>query len=172
MSTAPSLPRPINWKWYFLGIALVATVLLGWLVIFAAQQLEKSLTLDQLVAARKIWEAKGPKNYQMLYSVKRSGDGSLDRFFVEVRGGEVKSVILNGGEQLPRDKYVYSSMEGLFDDIEIFLKLDARPNSPKTYSQGYFDREDGHLLLFNRQVYGGKEKVEIKVEEFRPQKGP
>ena len=80
----------------------------------------------------------------------------------------MQSVILNGTERLPEEQFLYHSMPGLFNDIEVFLQRDARPGSPQTFCRGYFDRDDGHLPLFIRRVSGGTERVEIKVEEFKP----
>src|SRR5207237_1003857 len=88
---------------------------------------EKQFSLEQLNAARKLWEANGPEDYQLLYTVQRGSDKSKDLYFVVVEKGKVKSVILNGTEKLPEDKFAYSSMEGLFKDIELFLKHDAKP---------------------------------------------
>ncbi|HYV37609.1 MAG TPA: DUF6174 domain-containing protein [Gemmataceae bacterium] len=162
-----------NWIWYFIGIAMIAVFLLGILIFFIQNQLapEKQLSIEQLNTARKLWVEKGPKDYQLLYTVQRGTDKGKDLFFVEVRGGKVQSVILNGNERLPADKLDYSSMEGLFKDIEMFLKHDAQPTDKKTFCRGYFDREDGHLVEFVRRVEGSTERVGIKVEEFKPLAG-
>jgi hypothetical protein len=166
-----SVPPPNrNWLWYFIGIALVTVVLLTWLALFVYQQTlpAQQLKLEQLQAARRLWDAKGSKDYQLLYTVQRGGGQSKDQFFVTVRGGKVESTIFNGKEGLPTDQLDFHSMRGLFIDIEQFLRHDAEPNSPQTFCRGYFDSEDGHLMLFVRRVVGGSERVEIKVEEFRP----
>jgi hypothetical protein len=157
-----------SWLWYAIGIAFVAIILLTWLALFIHQQLnpDQQLQLGQVEAARKLWEAKGSKDYQMLYTVQRGGQQSKDQFFVEIRGGKVQSVVLNGKERLPEDQFDYHSVPGLFRDIEIFLERDARPGSPSTFCRGYFDSTDGHLLLFVRRVIGSTERVEIKVDEF------
>jgi Family of unknown function (DUF6174) len=162
-----------NWVWTFIGIALVAVVLLTWLALFIYQQIapDSQLKLDQLRAARERWEAKKIKDYQMVYTVLRAGDAKKDQFFVDVRGGKVHEVVMNGQERLPEEKLEYHSMAGLFNDIELFLQRDSQPGSPPTFCRGYFDSADGHLLQFIRRVVGGTERVEIKVEEFRPNKG-
>jgi hypothetical protein len=165
----PAIPRG-RWVWPFIGIAFIAVILLGWLALFVQQQLEpaQQLNLDELQAARKLWDAKKPKDYQMLYTVQRGGVRGKDQYFVEVKGNHVRSVLMNGNERLPPDKLDYHSMDALFNDIERFLHRDAQPGSPKTFCRGYFDTEDGHLQKFIRRVVGGTESVEIKVEEFRP----
>jgi hypothetical protein len=162
--------RSSRWIWYFVALALVTLVLLGWLALFIQQRLQptEQLHLEELVAARQRWTAKGPKNYQMLYAVTRGGGASADTFFVEVREGKVTKVVLNEREHLPKEQLGYHSMGALFNDIEIFLKRDAQPGAPGTLCRGYFHRDDGHLMLFVRRVIGGPESVEIEVKEFRP----
>jgi Family of unknown function (DUF6174) len=161
--------RHRRWLWYFVTLGLVAAVLMTWLVVYIRGQLDpaQQLNLDQLRSARKMWDAQGPKNYQMLYKVRR-GNGSEDTFFVEARGGQVVSVLLNGQQQLEPRQWQYHSMEGLLNDIERFLKDDAQPDRPRTFCRGYFDTSDGHLRLFVRRVVGGQEGVEIDVETFKP----
>jgi len=131
----------------------------------------QQLQLDQLSKSRAVWLARDNKDYRMVYTVQRGGERGKDLFFVEVRAGTVQSVLLNGTQQLPENQLEYHSMEGLFNDIELFLQKDAQPGSPKTVCSGYFSNDDGHLLWFVRQVVGGAERVEIKVEEFRPGRG-
>jgi hypothetical protein len=170
----PLSPPRIAWVWYFLAIALVAGALLLWLALFIKQQLDpaQQLKLDQLLAARKLWEAKKIDDYQMVYTVQRGGDSKKDLFYVVVHGGKVQSVIFNGKERLPDAQLEYHSMAGLFNDIERFLWTDAQPDSPQTFCRGYFDAHDGHLLRFERSVAGRpNEGVVIKVEEFRPGDG-
>jgi Family of unknown function (DUF6174) len=146
----------------------VAAILLTWLALYIRNELDpaKQLNLEQLRTARNLWQEKGPKDYQMLYKVRRSRD--TDTYFVEVRGGRVVSVVYNGKEHLPPDKWEYHSMVGLFTDIELFLKHDAQPNSPQTFCRGYFAKDDGRLVQFVRRVVGSEERVDIFVETFKP----
>jgi hypothetical protein len=161
-----------NWIWYFIALALVAGVLLLWLVLFIQVQLDSANQLkpEELRAARELWKKKGPKSYDMVYTVKRGGQG-VDTYYVVVRGGEVQSVLMNGKTALEKDKLDYHSMTGLFRDIELFLQRDAKPDSPKTFCRGYFSGDDGRLILFVRRVRGSGEAVEIEVKEFKPVDG-
>jgi hypothetical protein len=170
MSSDPAPAKNRNWLWTFIGIAFVAIVLLTWLALFIQEQLKPAvqLKLEQLQSARRLWQTADIKDYQMLYSVQRGGGQAKDHYFVDVRAGKVLSVIMNGKDRLPEDQLEYHSMTGLLNNIELFLKGDAPPGSPQTFCRGYFDSRDGHLMLFQRQVLGGPERVEIKVEEFRP----
>src|SRR5207248_6550865 len=138
---------------------------------FIQQQLEPGhqLQRETVVAARKLFLEKGPKSYQMLYTVQRGGDNSKDTYFVEVRGGKVVSAVLNQHLKLEEPEQRDSrSMPGLLHDIERFVLLDARPNAPRTFCRAKFDSEDGHLIQFQRQVIGGPERVAIQVVEFKP----
>src|SRR5262249_6416131 len=113
---------------------------------------------------------KGPKSYQMLYTVKRGGDGGgTDTYFVEVRGGKVVSAVMNGHLKLEEPEQRESrSMPGILEHIEKFALMDAKPDAPRTFCRATFDSEDGHLIQFQRQVIGGPERVAIRVEEFKP----
>jgi hypothetical protein len=169
MSTEGQPPKR-RWLWYFVGVGVVAAVLLTWLALYIRNELDPSrqLNLEQLRTARNLWKEKGPKDYQMLYKVKRGRDGDTDSYFVEVRDGRVVSVVLNGKQHLEADKLEYHSMVGLFNDIELFLKRDEQPNSPQTFCRGYFAKDDGHLVQFVRRVVGTEERVDIFVETFKP----
>src|SRR5215831_6321955 len=104
MSAEPAPPaKPRNWLWFFIGLALVAIALIGWLVLFIQEQLQpgQQLKLEQLQAARKLWKEKNLTDYDMLYTVKRGGTTGEDVFFVQVRKGAVQSVVKNGKEPLP-----------------------------------------------------------------------
>jgi hypothetical protein len=165
-------PKNRRWLWYFIAVGLVSVGLVTWLALYIRDQLDpaKQLNLDQLRAARQQWERKNLKDYQMLYKVRRGGDNQDDTFFVEVRGGRVVSVLLNSKHLEPRQLQNHS-MDALFNDIELFLKKDAQPDSPQTFCRGYFDTDDGHLMLFVRRVVGGQERVEIRVETLKPTVG-
>jgi hypothetical protein len=163
-------PTSRRWLWYFVGVGGVAAVLLTWLALYIRNELDpaRQLNLEQLRAARNLWKEHGPKDYQMLYKVRRGRGGDADTYFVEVRGGRVISVVLNGDQRLEADKLEYHSMVGLFNDIELFLKRDEQPNSPQSFCRGYFAKEDGRLVQFVRRVVGTDERVDIFVETFKP----
>ncbi len=170
MVTEPQL-KGRSWIWYFFAVALLAVLLLGWLWLYVQQQLEpgQQLHLEQLLAARKKWKDSKISDYQMLYTVTRGGEGGgRDRFYVVVQGGKVRSVVMNDDQPLPPEQFDYRSMDGLFNDVEVFLKRDAKEGAPQTFCRGYFDADDGHLTRFVRRVVGSKESVDIRVEEFKP----
>src|SRR5882724_6874460 len=99
-----STERPVknrNWLWYFVALTMVVAALLLWLFLFIQQQLEpgRQLQRDDVLTAQSLFVEKGPKNYLMLYTVARGGGQSRDTFFVEVRGGKVQSVVMNGHQK-------------------------------------------------------------------------
>jgi hypothetical protein len=170
MATDPAPAKSRSWLWYFIGLALLAIVLIGWLLLFIQAQLApgRQLKLEQLVAARTRFAEKKINDYQMIYTVHR-GDKSHDEFFVVVKGGKVREVVLNHQQQLRPDQLEDHSMTGLFNDIERFVKMDEKPGAAPTFRQGIFDSADGHLVFFRRQALNGPERVEIDVKEFRPE---
>jgi hypothetical protein len=170
VSTQTVPTRSRRWLWVFIALAVVAAALLTWLAIFVRTELDPAnqLNLKQLQAARSLWDSKGPKDYQMLYKVRRGGEKQQDSYFVEVRGGKVVSVVLNGEQRLEPRLLDYHSMTGLFNMIELFLKQDDGPNRPQIFCRGYFDQADGHLVQFVRRVGGTNESVDLRVETFKP----
>jgi hypothetical protein len=169
MATEQAPLKSRSWVWYFIGLTLLAIVLIGWLWLFIQEHLAPSrqLKMEQLIAARKRWQDKNIPDYQMVYTVHRGG-GSQDEFFVVVKSGKVQEVVLNHNQKLRADQLEDHAMTGLFNDIERFLTIDEKPGAPQTFRQGIFDNDDGHLVFFRRQVLGGPERVEIDVKEFRP----
>ena len=167
-SHAPTKPR--SWLWSFIGIAFISVILIGWLALFIIQQFERPLTLAHLQTARNVWQEKGSKDYEMIYVVTLP-DKSKNQFYVVVRSGKVKSTLLNGTVQVPPEQLDAHSISALFDYIEVFLKRDAQPNAPKAYSRASFSSDDGRLLWFARQVLDSPERVDIRVQEFKPGAG-
>jgi hypothetical protein len=153
-----------RWIWFFVTLA-VLTVLA--ITVLAVYNLRLQLKPEQLAAARKLWEQKGPRDYQFKYTVRTGDERDGDEFVVQVRGSTVTSVKLNG-RLLDKDKYIYHSMDAKFDEIEEFLKKDAEKGRPRTYTRALFDSADGHLLHFVRRVMGTRERVEITVESLEP----
>src|SRR5262249_60155128 len=111
---APAPRKNRGWIWFFALLALltVAGISLNWWF-----NLRQQLTPEQLAAARALWNAKGPHDYELEYTEQGSARGT---YLVQVRGGKVVSATLDGRPLEPR-LYPTSSMPALFDDIERFL---------------------------------------------------
>ena len=153
--TAPRANR--GWIWYFAILALLTVAAVITLISFNVQQ---QLKPEKLVEARGLWNARGPASYDMVYTQKGSVPGT---FKVRVRDQKVMSVIRDGQPLEPR-LYHYSDMPALFGFIEDFLRSDAEPGKPRTFTVASFDPNDGHLIHFVRRVMGGTERLEITVQ--------
>ncbi len=59
--------RNRGWIWYFVILGVLTVAAVGVLVTFNVQQ---QLKPEQVEAARRLWEAKGPPDYDMTYTQK------------------------------------------------------------------------------------------------------
>lgn len=163
MSATTTTKKNRRWLWYFVvvfALAIAATVILA---VFNWQQ---QLRPEQLEAARKQWKEKGPRDYTMIYTIRRAGDDVTDRFEVKVRGGSAVKATHNG-QPIPEDRLGYYRMERLFDYIERFMEMDAKKDAKRSYVRAIFDEpKTGGLRWYVRSVMGTRERAEITVEGF------
>src|SRR5262245_20454978 len=75
----------------FIGVASVAAA--GIMIWY---NLSIQLKQEQLDAARQLWQARGPKDYDMTYTRRLNEETRLDTIKVKVRDGKVRDVLLNG----------------------------------------------------------------------------
>jgi len=166
MSTTAPPPAPARknrrWIWYFVVVFTLAILASIGLIAFNWQQ---QLRPEQLEAAHKLWKDKGPPDYTMSYTNHVYGRPVGDHFWVRVRKGKVVESRYNG-EPEPPERLGYRGMEGLFDDMEKFMRKDSDKSGPKTFVRAIFDRKTGALLSYVRSVMGGRERVEISVDTF------
>jgi hypothetical protein len=152
------------WIWYFAVLAILTVAAISILIWF---NLKQQLKPEQLAEAKTLWKKNRPSNYDLTYAKK---GGAAGTFFVEVRNGKVVSVTLDGREitrdDRPLDPSLYPryDMGGLLDDLDQFLRLDAEPNRPRTFTIATFDPEDGHLIHYIRRVMGTSERIEITAQ--------
>lgn len=156
-----SSQRSRGWVWFFVLLAVLTVTSIAVQLWFNLQQ---QLTPEHLAAARALWKAKGPSDYDLEYTKKGSATGY---FRVQVRGGKVVSAAMDG-QPLEARLYSFYDMPGLFDDIERFLDLDRSPGSRRTFTKATFDPEDGHLLHYIRSVTSTRQRVEISVRLVPP----
>jgi hypothetical protein len=162
-----------RWIWYFVVVGCLTVLATTILVVYnRAQQLKP----EQLEAARKLWDEKRPADYVLTYTKLGSATGT---FVVTVRKGKIVSAIMrqnvtkDGEVQVveePLEPRLYHSydMDGLFNDIERFLDLAAKKDSPRTYLVATFDPRNGQLVRFVRSVMGTGERIEIQVQPILP----
>ena len=164
---SPPSPPTKNHAWiYFFVFIIVASVgVAGFMIAF---NLWIQLKPDQLEEARKLWQEKGPKSYNMVYTKRLNDDAKVDKFEVEVRGNEVKKVLMNGRplqkeKDEDEDPRIHHSMERLFRDIERFMELDKKPEAKKVYVTAIFDDQNGGLRRYIRRVMGTTLRIEMHI---------
>jgi hypothetical protein len=156
--------RNYGWIWYFAILAILTVTAISILIWF---NLKQQLKPEQLAEAKALWKKHRPSNYDLTYTKKGSATGT---FAIEVRDGKVVSVTLDGLEitrdDRPLDPSLYPryDMSGLLDDLDQFLRLDAEPGRPRTFTVATFDPEDGHLIHYIRRVMGTSERIEITAQ--------
>lgn len=153
-----------GWLWYFATLGLLASAATITLVVF---NLRQQLRREEVDAAIALWKEKGPKDYILTYTAKKTEQSGemIDRYVVKVAGGETQEVLVNGlpleARQLP-----YYGMHRLLEAVDRFMTIDAEPGRPKTYTRGFFDGRTGALSWYVRRVMKSKQRVEITVESF------
>lgn len=163
-SPGPAARRSRGWIWYFLVVVVLAVGAAATLVIY---NLGQQLTRERFQTVRKLWEAKGPADYEFRYTFRGGKEAEVfNRHHVVVRGKKVESVTLNDQIRVPARQLRHHSMDALLDFIEDFLDQDEKAKR-KVFKVGMFDPRDGHLLRYVRRVTGTTERQEIQVEEFR-----
>ncbi len=149
-------PRPNGrWIWFFAILAVMAVIFITILVRF---NLAQQLTAEKLAAARRLWDERGPKDYDLEYVEQ----GNISATYtVRVRGGKV--IYAEPDERPLSVKQAYYGMNALFDFLEDFLRRDSQPGRPRPFAVASFDQRDGHLLHYVRAVQGTRERLEINV---------
>ena len=147
-----------NWLWFFVALAVMGTTAIAVNWVYNRRQ---QLSRDQVDAARKLWEEKGPRDYDLEYTLKGSVNGT---YTVKVRDGKVVSA--EPDDRPIKVKRHYYGMPALFDFIDEFLLEDAQPGSARAYNLANFDPADGHLSRYVRSVSRRNYRLEIQVERF------
>src|SRR5262245_27323812 len=162
--------RNRNWLWVFAVMAVLAALAIG---INWAWNSTQPLTLQRLKEAQALWGQRRPADYDLKIAftvMSASADGSrqtgVTKYFGQVRAGQVVGFLVNGREpdalfrpdgtrnlDAERRQRDYYDIAGLFDAIEELMALDAREGR-KSFLRARFDKSDGHLMLFSRQVDG------------------
>jgi Family of unknown function (DUF6174) len=164
MRSVIAMPRSRRWVWYFVALAFLGSVAV---VVPFVYNLLAQLTPGQLAEARALWATHGPADYDLVYE-ERIGEGPVDRFLIQVRGGTVSHLFFLQGEQreevknLSRAKLESFTVPGLFQRIE--RHLDEDQGSRRNYATATFDRKDGHPLRYVHRVAGSHERLEFRAE--------
>jgi hypothetical protein len=150
-------------------IAFVAAVALA-LELFVAERLPE-LNVERLEAARATWEQAGPRSYDLDLEIQGERPGPVH---VEVRGGEVTEVTINGRAPSPHTRHTWT-VEGQFHTLEQELLLAEDPVHQMQIKIGAslrlrceFDAKYGFPRAYQRTVSGGGPDVFWRVTSFIP----
>src|SRR5262245_16249820 len=121
-----------SYLWFFLALLFLSIAATVILVVFNLQQ---QLKPEQLLAARKLWDENGPRNYTMTYRIKKNDDAQEDVFWVQVRNKKVVASKYND-EPEEAERRHYRDMDHLFDFVEKFQEMDAEKGQPKVFVRG------------------------------------
>ncbi len=152
-----------SWIWFFVVVGLLAAIAVTVLIVY---NLGQQLRPEQLEAAMQLWAEKGPKSYNLSYSIKRNHDPP-ETYHAEIRKSRVSSASRNGTPLEPR-LWPYQDMRALFWDVQRFLEEDAKPGKPRAFARAVFSAQDGGLQYYVRSVSGTRERIEIKVTSLTP----
>jgi hypothetical protein len=155
--------------WGLAMITGIAAVLLA-LELFVARRLPE-LTIEQLEVARAKWEQAGPRSYDLELEIFGERPGPVH---VEVRGGEVTNVTINGRQPSPHTRNTWT-VDGQFNTLEQELLLAEDPVHQMQSKAGVslrlrceFDPQYGYPREYQRTVSGGGPDVYWRVTSFVP----
>jgi hypothetical protein len=138
----------------------VATGLLAVIVVLNVWNSRLKLTPERLAAARELWAAAGPRDYDIEVQVEA---GAPARYVVEVRNCKIVAAKVNGQPfEDPQRAYPWT-VPGLFDIVlQEDLDNDHKPDCPPSYTQVEFDPTDGHPVRYLRTTE--RQRVQMVVQ--------
>lgn len=168
MTDGPKKKKNYGWLYYFIFLFVASVGVMAFMIWF---NLSIQMTPEQLDAAMKTWEEKGPKSYDMIYTKRLNEEERAVRFAVKVRDRKVIEVLMDGkplekSADQAGDPRIYHSMTALYRDIETFQRHDAKPGAPKVYVTLKSREENGQLIEYIRRVMGSRQRVQIVVDKF------
>jgi hypothetical protein len=161
----PPPSRNRGWLWYFLILVVLTIAATGILVVY---NLGQQLKPEELEAARKLWDEKGPANYTLVYKTKNKDDEEVT-YRVKVREKKtVEATFSSSSKNLSIDKEQlgHYGMHGLFVDVERFMEIDQKKGARRIFCRAIFDPETGAIRWYVRRVMGSTERLEITVEKL------
>jgi hypothetical protein len=169
-TNAVPTPRKRNkygWIYYFVFL-IVASV--GAMLFMIDYNLRLQLKPEQLALARALWEEKGPKNYDMIYTKTINEDKPI-KFAVKVRGGRVQEVLMNGkpleaDEDRKDDMRIYHSIGAMYHDFDRSMQRDQEPKAQKVYVSLKYDDQTGRVIEYIRREMKTRKRVQITVDKF------
>jgi hypothetical protein len=167
--------RPRGWVAFFaLLVALAGTGVVLPIVYNLGQQLRP----EQLEAARRLWQEKGPADYDLTFTIQYDRERTAERHIVLVRGGRVAFATCEGevvyaspalgavlgvsagpGQGRPFD------VPAIFDRVGQFLIEDA---GRRNFLVAVFDPKAGWPRRVIRRVRGTSTREEWNVRVWAP----
>jgi hypothetical protein len=139
--------------------------------LFVVERLPQ-LTVENLEAAEKLWQAQGPKSYNLDLTIEGAQPGVVH---VEVRDGITTAMQRDGLAPQQRRVWDVWAVPGMFETIERELQLAEDPQHEMGASasatvdlRAEFDPKFGYPARFHRIVFGGGPEVYWKVTSFLP----
>jgi hypothetical protein len=166
MAMPETPPARYRWAWFFVVLGVLTSCGIGANVWYNWQQ---QLTPEELSAAQKLWDEKGPRDYQLEYEIKRETNPDLagaapQTYTVSVHDRKVVVVTTADGRPLKTADYDFDSMDSLFEIIDQQLHSDADPAKPLPFVIARFDEQDGHVLRYVHSVARTRERLEVRVK--------
>jgi len=157
-------------------LAIAVVVLLGLVLggalaveLFVVERLPE-LTNEKLAAAEKLWDARGPKSYNLDLTIEGAQPGVVH---VEVRDGVTTAMQRDGLAPQQRRVWDVWAVPGMFETIEREIELAADPQHEMDAAanasvdlRAEFDPQFGYPARFHRIVFGGGPEVYWKVTSF------
>ncbi len=160
MTAKPQAVKRRAWLWFFAVLGALTAVALAIPKIVGPLHGLQTLTPEMMKAAQQLWETKGPRDYDLEYQKKGSVSGKVS---VQVRHGKVISGTVDGQPLEPR-LYSYHTMTAILDDLERFLELSRKPDSPPTVLKAQFNATTGHLVRYVYVVSSKDQRIELTVQ--------
>jgi hypothetical protein len=154
----------MRWRLFFLVLILLGSIAVTVPIIY---NLSLQLKPEQVEAARKRWQANGPRDYDLEIAARLNDHEKADEFHVCVRGGKVTEAWCNS-EKLADAEMARHTVEGMLDHIATTLRQDTESCGKRNYAMADFDSRDGHPCRYVHRVAGSKEREEWIIKLVAP----
>ncbi len=154
-----------KWRSFWIGFGGSAAVVAVVAVIVFWPESGETVTREALQRARQVWRQAGILDYDLDLRTSGAREGS---YHVEVRGGAVRKITIDGRTADPKEAGYYS-VEGLFLIVEEELD-NAERGVPAPGKDVWLwmktDPQLGYPVRFIRQVSGTAQGITLDVLKF------
>ena len=179
--TAPGLHRPVRSRAWLVFFAILIVMCVAGVMLPILYNLHQQLKAEDLEKNRAHWQADGPKDYDLTFSIRYDGDQLPERHIVLVRDGKASFAVcegevvhaapalgsliglagVNAERQRPRD------MPAIFGHIDDLLK-DQEESNGKNFIVVVFDPRDGHPRRIVRRIRKSSTREEWHFRLWQP----